>query len=483
MKNMQKVNLNFQSDKIKKYLFVLGVSVLIIGLFFKYGYFAYVLFVAGILMFLIVKKPENVIWLLYFSVFFLPGIRSFFNLNISLDYVYWGLSIILCILVFANFSRRRIKINKIDLLLILYFIFLTVSAVLGRNSVFVSFKTILAYIQFPLLFIFLNHMPLAKKFPQKLLKYIFVAIYLQIPIVLIQRFILKGKYLSSDLFTGTLGKGSTGLLAVLMSFGFSIIFARILFNRDVKKNTLILLLLTIPVIIGSGKFGHIVVVLLAISLIVIHMIASKKTSIRRLFKYAIIGGIGLITIFVSLKFIMPLISTRESRTIAVLTNLSEMRRYAFVERNGYIAGKLGRITYSYEFIKNNPKTLFFGYGPGTLSKSRFFDEQSEVSRIVMAKIGPSVGISDILINTGWLGLAIYLYLLYSIFRYFYKIYFFSDNKNLKCFILGFIGVIISFTLSMLYVRPHIDPIVAFTFWTLAGLLYRAIRTNKYFKIS
>jgi len=381
------------------------------------------------------------------------------------------------------FSKREIKLNKIDILLILYFIFIIVSAILGENPVFVSCKTIWTYIQFPLLFVFLNHMPIAKTFPQKLFNYILFAIYIQIPIVLIQRIILKGKYLSSDLFTGTLGKGSTGLLTVLISFGFSIIFARILFNQRVLRNSFILVLLVIPVIISSGKYGHILAVIITASLIIIYLKTQKIILIRRILKYFVIVNILLITMIMSIKYIMPHITTRETKTLELLTSPTKMIEYGFVEKNGYMVGRLGRITTSYEFIKKDTKTLFFGFGTGTLSKSRIFNEQSEESRNIMDRIGPSIGISAMLIEVGFIGLAIYFYLLYAIFRRFYKIYILSNNKNLKCLIIGFIGIIISLAISMVYVRPHIDPIVAFTFWAFAGLIERAIRTNKIFEVS
>ena len=367
----------------------------------SFGYTIPVVLMLIVLWLLIISKPIVGIMLLMFSIYFLPGIAQLFDLPYNQDRVIWFLTVNFLFISMIINIKSTIKLNSVDKAIFAYFTAIIFSAILGENPMVVSVKMIITYLQFPFLYIFVKNLPLSIKSQHKISYWIRLVIFIQIPVVILQRSILSDKYLSGDLFTGLLGKGSTGHLAVLMSFGFSFIFASILLRKNISRNGLLLLTLTIPVVIGSGKFGHILFLLISISMIVI---SRRLVSVKETIKILVIVATFFSSISVLLYYVNPRMNVREYRTIELLTNPESMLKESLVVSNsGYAVGKLARIIITYQYIKDDVKSLLLGFGPGTLSKSVTFKEQGNMSKVLMARVGPSVGVSVMLADLGFIG--------------------------------------------------------------------------------
>ena len=298
---------------------------------------------------------------------------------------------------------------------------------------------------------------------------VLVAVYSQIPFVIIQRLLATDKFTSSDNFVGLLGKGATGHLAILMVIGYSILLSRILHGGKIKSYVIQIIIITLPIMIGSGKFG---ILLLVIVSLILAIITNTVTSFRIQAKNIML--ITLVSSFIVffISNVLPTVTVRENSTLKILTSPTKMMEYAFYvdDQTGYATGKLARVLFTFNHIKGNTKSILLGYGPGTLSKSDTFNEQGQISQAMMSKIGFSTGLSVLLAELGFMGLIGYVSLLIGVFLHHVKVYKHQTDLHMRIMSSSFIGILVCYSLSLVYIRPFFDPISSLIMWGMAGVI-------------
>lgn len=474
-----------ESDLHRRYLAIsIGLSAFILSfilLSLKYSIILpTVVFIVLFSSLTIIVRPYYCLYILIFIIYWLPGFAQLVGLEYSEDRLFWVLAFLQIFILLVYSTKSRIILSKIDKIMIIYFFLLIFTALIGVNTPFIASKGILNYVQFPVIYFFVKTIPLSQKHMRIIFQIILVTILVQIPLVIIQRIMIIGAdNLSPDIFTGSLGKGMTGHLGVLMAFGFSIIFSRIIIGQRGVKNYLLMLSLIVPSLIASAKFGFILFALISISLIVIFK--KGKYSGNKI-KSIIIVFLFIISIFTSFKYLLPRITNSGNYTYELFTTPQKMIEYAMnVTPEGYAVGKIVRIIKSVEFISEDLKTIVFGYGPGTLSTSLTFGGQSVESSQIMSVIGPSVGVSMSLVEIGFAGMFVQFLLLYYLYKRSMIRYRNTHDIYYEYQIIVFVGMLICFSVSTIYIRPFTTPISSFVFWVFASILEK--RTTIHNKVN
>jgi hypothetical protein len=418
---------------------------------------------------IIYLKPISGIGLLYLTTYFLPTMMNQLDIPYNQDRVIWAIMVLLVLVFLVKISKNGLHSGPIEKMMFAFAFILIFSAFLTENPIVVTLKTTVTYFQYLFFYLFVKNIISLRKSVSNVLFMVLVAVYSQIPFVIIQRLLATDKFTSSDNFVGLLGKGATGHLAILMVIGYSILLSRILHGGKIKSYVIQIIIITLPIMIGSGKFG---ILLLVIVSLILAIITNTVTSFRIQAKNIML--ITLVSSFIVffISNVLPTVTVRENSTLKILTSPTKMMEYAFYvdDQTGYATGKLARVLFTFNHIKGNTKSILLGYGPGTLSKSDTFNEQGQISQAMMSKIGFSTGLSVLLAELGFMGLIGYVSLLIGVFLHHVKVYKHQTDLHMRIMSSSFIGILVCYSLSLVYIRPFFDPISSLIMWGMAGVI-------------
>lgn len=317
---------------------------------------------------------------------------------------------------------------------------------------------------------FLWHIPDSQI--QRLLKLCLALAFVQIPVVLYQRFLEFGILHSGDHVTGTLALSS--LLSVWLIMVLSVLLAFFLRQQlGLPKFLLLAACVFFPTTLNETKGTFF---LLPFAFLVPAIYFAVTTGRVKQLIPVIFGGALFFVGFIVL-YNASIGSAKEGRDlIGFLTDERELKRYFIKEeedrsknRFGYSAevGRVDAIEHAYRTISRDPGTLLMGMGIGNLSVAPADVLEGEVKNY--EQFIPQYHVISILLwETGLIGLTFALVgflLAVSDARTVYRLEGISGTLAL-----GWLGVLTVFFLALPYKHIINSPAIPVLFWFFCGIL-------------
>lgn len=354
-------------------------------------------------------KSKYFVWIILFIVSFGGLIISAFKLPNFIYYVVDLINISLFIVLFTKHLKQGVRYKNRTLgLLLVCFICASLIGIVGNGVPLIlsiwGVRNIFRYVVFLYLTYYLLEIEDIEKFVSK----IDLIYWINFIIVLVQKFVFNyhGDYLG-----GIFGieQGCNGSLIIFLNIALSFKVNSYLLKRDSLINFATFSLAYFLISALSELKGNFVFFFVIIA---IAMLISNKTLrvLRLLVSSVILGFAG----FMFLNIIFP-------NAIETLLDFNKASNYldaSFLGYTSFTRNHLFSITNVY-FFKDNFWLYLFGYGIGACDMSSFFESPFYHEFGYMNY--RQYGISMTLLQTGYVGLSIYLIFLISIFVYCWKL--------------------------------------------------------------
>ena len=306
---------------------------------------------------------------------------------------------------------------------------------------------------------------------------------IQVPIVSMQFGDTFLNYSSNpDTFSGTLGPGGTSFL----SFFCSMLFYFMAYDSLVKKNFLKILLL-IPIIllltfISDIVFTIVVCILFPVIILLFRKFFNINFS-KRFIRNSLLISVVVLVLFSGkrIKSIYDLVDSQESVFNSNRLNVQELVYYSSMITTNEDGLKFGRslgLLYSFNsIVESNFTNQIFGYGPGSTRS-----EKSVVQNTGPPKIRPVphtnfFGIDRIILEFGFLGLFLFIYLFFVIGKFTLG---FNSDKNLEK--TYFLILFVYFIYGAVYDGGwFFNPLKNGIFWIITGLVFSYLDQKHYEK--
>ena len=218
---------------------------------------------------------------------------------LAMQFVILALTVVIFLKAFIekkdfNSSYNILRFQKY--LIILFLVIAIVSSLVNNNNFFLMIKTFLEFSLINLiLFIAILETDLSEKSQEKIIKIIYILIFIQIPVAIFQYVFLK--YQSADYNSGTISSTNkndgTGIIAILMAFLLSFIISHILAKGFTIKKLILSVLTFIPCIVGGSRFGLILLPFAILLTVLSYFVIGKTIDIKKFFRALILTSILL----------------------------------------------------------------------------------------------------------------------------------------------------------------------------------------------
>jgi hypothetical protein len=265
---------------------------------------------------------------------------------------------------------------------------------------------------------------------------------------------------SRDMIVGTFGKHQTGILAVFIA-GLVSITLSIYYIGQKKRYILLSMLYCVVPILNSAKFFTILV-FIPISVICTNILINFKIK-----QFIVVTTTILITVvsFEALHFKFYNNSILNHFTVRLFEHL-ENQSDVDAERSGRISA----IFYSASTF-DSPTKMALGHGPASL-RGTLLGEKSNTA--VTKKGNPFYGAAGgyyiTLFQTGYLGVGLYLVMIFNLWQMARRTFRKSKDDFIKSLSMAFCSILILFVLGELYTMLWFTNFAAFV-WIIAGILY------------
>jgi len=465
---MRLKNRLFLRERISKnkILFLAFFSFILAYNIFIHNPYIWIFVIGGVLGVFIINYPKIGLILIFISLFLLDWLSDV--IGIIPRQITWIPDVIIIILIFKILSISSIK-KKFPNTSINYFILSLIllsgiSAFINSSSLAVMFAGFRNYFKFILFFYVIVSLELDNFFYKKMIRILILFALLQVPVTILQRYFWYKWQASGDPVGGTLGANTSGTLTLFLMGIISIIFAFYI-NKLISGKVLLfyLLLLFIPMTLNETKITYFLFPTLLIFLLIKSPIKNKR--VKSLFIITIFSGLVLIASYHVYKSIYL-----KKRNISIF-NPSFISRY--VGREYWYSGRLNRlaqIKFASRNVAHSISTALVGVGPGNASDSFFKEAVGYYYRkYEMLKID-SVFLGRFIWEYGYLGLAIFLFILFKLFILANRVYKYSHTSFHKSIALGFEGMIFILAVATIYSPSFLIDVLGYTFWFIAGYL-------------
>jgi hypothetical protein len=330
----------------------------------------------------------------------------------------------------------------------------------------------------PIKYILLYYIIVNSDFDEKyfisIVKSFLLIAFIQVPVAIAEHIIWTpeiGEKLGSgmggsDFVTGTLPRGSSGAFALFLMSMISMLLGFSIY----KKRTILFLsslFLLIPFLLTLSGFSFFFFPFAFL------FILGKNISFQlgRRFAYLLLICIAFIITIEASSWVIGY-----NLRYSLLNPERHVERQSEPIEESKGTGRLASIRYVYDYIKSHPYGLLFGMGPGMWSESYFSQYTSTLFAGTTASHANQIAAT--MSEFGILGLLLFLLMIFKI--YMINNRFFSNTKDpfWKSTSFGFNGVILIFLVGSLYITIWHSDVLAFTFWSMAGMIYKTgIRKN------
>jgi len=454
----------FPKNSVIAFLLIVCFAFFISFSLFYPNPYIWLLLIGGVIGVFIFKNLEAGLVLMFISLFLLDWMSK--ALGIIPRHITWLPEIILIILFFKLLfliATEKKSSNAIINTPVLFLIILGItSAFINSSELMVIFAGFRNYFKFILFFYVIAFLNFDDVFLRKIVKFLIVIAFIQIPVTILQRFLYIGSA-SGDPIGGTLGANTSGTLTLFLLSIISILVAFFI-NKLIGGRTLLtyMILLFIPMAINETKITFFLFPVLILFLLRKNLL--KRQSLKSIFALVLFSGVIFISSYFSYNYLYRRLKIFDYNYTA-----------DYVSREYTKSGSLNRIPqveFAHRNITKDIYTAFLGVGPGNASDS-FFEKGVGYyyKKYPILKID-SVFLGRFIWEYGYLGLAIFLYILFRLFGLAEKIYNNSPDPFYKSLALGFEGMMFILVVSAVYSNSFIIDSIGYVFWFMAGYLQR-----------
>lgn len=403
------------------------------------------------------------IYLVIINIFFADWLA--FKLNFIPRYLTWfpeAASLVVLVYVFFQASKKkRFGISSKYLLCLATFVLLmVVGFLLNGVSAGVIFSGMRIYLRFFPFFLLPAVWDISDKELFNLLKFLLFLSFIQLPVVLYQRFILYSTSISGDPMGGTLGANTSGTLSVLLLLVLAFYIACYLRDRvNFFQFFLGAMILLLPTAMNETKITF---VLLPVCFVLPLMFGGIEK--RKLWKVLLLfcfAGIAL----VSLKTIYDFFIVKRWGYGIV----------DFVQMEGRLAGyadmRLGPIMKTLEMAFDDPVFFFFGVGAGNASGS-FTAQMTGAYVKTFSSLGlVSLGVVLLLWEIGFAGISVITVCLTMVFFDALKLSKFGEGAE-RVIGLAMVSIIPIYCATSAYFNITQVLVINIPFWMLCGFVVK-----------
>ncbi len=439
---------------------------------------------------LILVKPKLGIWIILLFVFYFNYLADESFVPSTFTWIVEVSLFALCISLFVQIvlEKRQLKTSPIDYLLLILVFSGLISAFINHNLLM---STLLGYrklLKMVLMFYFIVHMDFEEAFLKKIIKFLFFAALIQGPVAVVQYFTwtpeLEHKLLQLGAFGGTgifdFSSGTTGITGITAIYvmDFMCILIAFMLIRKVRLTDIFKwMLLLIPIIVGNSKASF-----LYLPVIILFMLRqSLFTDIK---KGLLVVVFFMIFYFSLIKF-APLVGYDISEWVS--TPSEQFVSQSHFNPEGQPVGRISNIIFAKSLMKSLNNNIF-GFGPNSMSVSSFGGAYSGsivtylVSKdfVYSADSFTNSQIAFMMLEWGFLGLGIYIFIIVRIYLMNRKFYLAIDDPYWKTLSFGFSGIILLYGITSFYKKLWVVEETSCLFWVLAGIIYSVGRKRSIF---
>lgn len=404
--------------------------------------------------------------------FFWDYIFQLSNLPGRINYIFYFSLYLIFFRVLMYNKNHQIKIQFIFKIYIILLLFIAIIGLILFKPPFESFIVSIAlFFAFICLYYVLISCKIDFQEQKKILQFIVIIGFLQIPASIVQKFILFPS-MSFDDWGGFITYGASASNSIFLP---SILVLLLSLNSIYKRNNIYILgsiILPIPLFIGQGRGGLMLYVFGGVLFFVLILFTKKKIKISVV--------VAIILILFSLNYLISNYQDRVGpKPYEMFTNIEEVYNYGFGIKEGKAFGRAENIQYILQILfPENPVAFIFGIGPGTFSKQGLFGAESKIfqrHKYVRSTINE---VSNLLIKFGFLGTFLFLLMIIKIIAISYYVYRNSIDQFIRAVAFSFINISIIYIFGTFYKLTFSWMPLACTYWFLFYIIYDHYRELK-----
>ncbi|RMD92468.1 MAG: hypothetical protein D6813_05850, partial [Calditrichaeota bacterium] len=326
-----------------------------------------------------------------------------------------------------------------------------------------GFRNFFKYI---VMFYVLVNINLEEKFLKNMLRLLIFIALVQIPVTIVEWRI----YGTGDNVVGTLGSHTTGIMAIFLAFTASFMIGFYMHTGKIM-HLLTIILLFIPIILGSGRFGF----LLIPAAVIFSVLFGGKISIKKVIKSTLLSFIVFVTMFCAVKVHDKIVDRGDFYEL--LTSPERMYLYTTGYAKGGRLNRTEAIIFAGHLISQSPVKFLLGYGPGNASPSYFSNFEGALETQYKGLRVRGVQLSWVMLEFGILGLLFFLLIYFYLFRENQTLYFQTQDSFWKSISIGYNGIIFAYLVSIVYTSVWVSDVTAFSFWLISASII-AMKTKR-----
>lgn len=395
-------------------------------------------------------------------------VRTLYDYNILPREATWLTDVLIAIVVgrmLFLLPWRKDRVRKLEWFLAAMVGFAVLSTILNGNSLTTFAAGLRLGFRYVFLFLAAVYLDVSPTWIRRYAFFLIGIALLQAPITIYQFSVFRWK--DPDLITGTFGRGQTGLLALFLLCTAAYLIARILERGRVPLRYLfVIAIMSIPPVLGSGR-----IYFLFLPLLVLFMIRAEF--LRRPLVTLLIATTS-IAVFVGADFLVTATGgakAGESTTYRFMKRLPRVfgHEIAVAQAGGF--GRTDRYMAAMNLMARTPKNIVVGEGPGAITGLVVAEHHSSKARFY-ARWGLSsisaMSVPWLLVEYGYLGLALFLGLLWLIYRR-AKYLRNSDDMQMRVFGRLLEALTLVYAVGTLYSSVWQMDSASTLFWPLAGM--------------
>jgi hypothetical protein len=344
-----------------------------------------------------------------------------------------------------------------------------------RAKVFLDFSFINL-----ILFLTIMELDLNEKNQKNIIKFIYVLIFLQIPVSALQYILFH--YPSADYNSGTIsfaGKNDgTSIVAILITFFLSFIISSMLIKGFTIKRLLLTISTFIPPIVGGCRLGIVLLPITILLTVLSYFMFYGRLELVRFIRITLLSGIIISLALITIIFIAP--QTRFGKEYLNLDVISSPSKIAKYESGDARFGRVAGYNELFNNVFQNNITMVIGMGSDVIAESKFVDVSSP-KLLFLARLEDSIRLMG---TTGLLGLIMVLVIILSgipLLKNYIKV---ETSDFMKIVACSLIPSTLIFICAIFYTSAWATQI-GLCYWIILGVLYQrySVLSRGYEKLS
>ncbi len=456
-------------NSIITFFLMLVLALILSNNLIEHNPYVWLFLVGGAIGIFIFKFYQAGIILIMISLFLLNWFSE--AIGIIPRQITWLPEIILIILMlkllFMMAVEKTLPKSIINIPILILIVLSIISSLINSAGLMVTFAGLRNYFKFFLFFYVIVFLNFDDIFLRKIVRFLIIISFIQVPIAILQRVWYLGQA-SGDPVGGTLGANTSGTLTLFLLGIISILFA-LYMNKLINERKLLfsILLLFIPMSINETKITFFLFPVLILFLLRKNIF--EKHKLKSIFLLIIFSGGIFIGSYLFYNYIYNEVYQKNIR----IFDYNFTSRYITKEytKTGRL-NRLAQVKFAHKNIMGDFQKTLLGVGPGNASDSFFETWVGYYYRKYPTLKIDSVFLGRFIWEYGYLGLAVFLFILFRLFRLAEKIYDNSKDPFNRSLALGFEGIIVILAATTIYSNSFIIDCLGYLFWFMAGYLQR-----------